>query len=93
MDVSFESPFKEVQNQLRPQGFLFLLSQKMPRLFGSVSHFATLWTFKQCEWADVRASWTQETLTLVLDPPSKVNHKLSMSHISHLSSEAMIFTI
>lgn len=50
----------------------------------------TLWAAKQCERPDEHVSWRQETLTLVLDPSTEANHKISVSHISHLSNEAII---
>ena len=50
----------------------------------------TRWASKQCKWPNEYASWRQETLALVLDPASEVSHKVSVSYVSHLFSEAII---
>lgn len=82
-------PFKEVFKINRViRGFL--ISQKRTGILEAPPCATTLWASKQCERPDEHVSWRRETVTLVLDPSSEVSHKISMSHISHVFSEAII---
>lgn len=90
MNVSLMIPFKEVfRINSVTQGFCSLTLRRGLGFLEASPYAVTLWASKQCKWPNEYVFWRQETLTLVLDPSSEVSHQVSVSYVSHFSSEAI----
>lgn len=86
MDISLMPPFKDMfKVNSSPRGSCSLF---LRRGLGFGKHLSLLHHIGPLNNVNGQMNmlfWRQETLTLVLDPSREISHKISASHISHLS--------